>query len=48
MSNNIDVTNKPKGVILTILIHKTHVVLRTDSYYVTTILDIVCEKVNHI
>lgn len=44
MSNNIDVTNKPKGVILTILIHKTHVVLRTDSYYVTTILDIVCEK----
>lgn len=35
--------SKP-GIILTIYVHKTHVVFKTDSYYVTTVLDTVCDK----
>ena len=44
MVANIGVANKPTGIILKIYVHKTHIVLRTDSYYVTTILDTVCDK----
>lgn len=35
--------SKP-GIILTIYVHKTHVVFKTDSYYVTTVLDTICDK----
>ena len=44
METNIGVPTKPKECILEIFVHKIHVVFKTKSYYVTTILDTVCDK----